>query len=204
MRLFTKWMLALTLLIVCIGVNAEKKYLSFSTEDYCAAKWNAETNTLTWGSGGWNSAWTFMAAKDVSGDLSTWEKLHLNAKNFTNSKEEKLTVVFKKNDGSNPPSGPTKEFVVSPDANGDINIDLTKVEWGDCDITNIQDLTIYGGERTDATTDASVVVTDAYLEKASEDVLPIDIQFGADYNSVAIGNYTSTWTATKGEKTWRA
>ena len=202
MRLITKWMLALTLLIVCIGVNAEKKYLSFSTEDYCAAKWNAETNTLTWGSGGWNSAWTFMAAKDVSGDLSAWEKLHLNAKNFTNSKEEKLTVVFKKNDGSNPPSGPTKEFVVSPDANGDINIDLTKVEWGDCDITNIQDLTIYGGERTDATTDASVVVTDAYLEKASEDVLPIDIQFGADYNNESVSSYSKAWTATKDGKTW--
>ena len=205
MRLITKWMLALTLLIVSIGANAEKKYLTFSTEDYCAAKWNAETNTLTWGSGGWNSAWTFMAAKDVSGDLSAWEKLHLNAKSFTNSKEEKLTVVFKKNDGSQPPSGPTKEFVVSPDANGDINIDLTTVEWGDCDITKIQDLTIYGGERTDASLDASVVITDAYLEKTdpvADDVLPIDIQFGANYNGRSVGDYTSTWTATKDGKTW--
>ena len=144
----------------------EKQNLTFETQDYCAAKWNAETNTFTWGSGGWNSAWTFMAAVGVSGDLSSWETLHFKATNFVNSKEEKLTVVFKKNDGSNPPSGPTKEFVVSPDANGDITIDLTKVEWGDCDITNIQDLTIYGGERVDDSVDGSVVITDAYLAKA--------------------------------------
>ena len=112
-----------------------------------------------------------MAADGISGDLSEWQSLHLNAKEFTNSQKEELTVVFKKNDGSNPPSGPTKEFVVAPDANGDITIDLTTVEWGDCDITNIQDLTIYGGARTDATQDASVVVTDAYFEKA--DAAPI-------------------------------
>ena len=164
-------MLTLMLFIVCIGVNAEKKYLTFSCAEYCAAQWNSETNTLTWGSGGWNSAWTFMAADGISGDLSEWQSLHLNAKEFTNSQKEVLTVVFKKNDGSNPPSGPTKEFVVAPDANGDITIDLTTVEWGDCDITNIQDLTIYGGARTDANQNASVVVTDAYFEKA--DAAPI-------------------------------
>ena len=171
MRLITKLMLTLMLFIVCIGVNAEKKYLTFSCAEYCAAQWNSETNTLTWGSGGWNSAWTFMAADGISGDLSEWQSLHLNAKEFTNSQKEELTVVFKKNDGSNPPSGPTKEFVVAPDANGDITIDLTTVEWGNCDITNIQDLTIYGGARTDANQNASVVVTDAYFEKA--DAAPI-------------------------------
>lgn len=174
MKVFTKWMLTLMLLVVCIGANAEKKYLTFKCEDYCAAKWNAETNTLSWGSGGWNTAWTFMAANyedgtAVSGDLSEWELLHLNAKNFTNASAKELTVVFKKNDGSNPPSGPTREFVVSPDENGDITIDLTNVEWGNCDITNIQDLTIYGGARDDNSVDASVVVTDAYLAKGESE-----------------------------------
>jgi hypothetical protein len=174
-------MLTLMLLVVCIGANAEKKYLTFKCEDYCAAKWNAETNTFSWGSGGWNTAWTFMAAngedgKAVSGDLSEWELLHLNAKNFTNASAQELTVVFKKNDGSNPPSGPTKEFVVTPDENGDITIDLTNVEWGNCDITNIQDLTIYGGARVDATIDASCVVTDAYLAKGESEA-PVGTPF---------------------------
>ena len=166
MKAITKLMLTLMLLIVCIGANAEKKYLTFSCEDYCAAQWNSETSTLTWGTGGWNPAWTFMAANGISGDLSEWESLHLNAKNFVNSQENKLTVVFKKNDGSIPPSGPTKEFIVSPDDNGDITIDLKNVAWGDCDITNIQDLTIYGGARVDETQSGSVVVTDAYFEKS--------------------------------------
>ena len=184
-----------------------KRYLTFSCADYCAAQWNSETSTLTWGTGGWNSAWTFMAADGISGDLSEWESLHLNAKNFVNSQENKLTVVFKKNDGSNPPSGPTKEFVVSPDDNGDITIDLKNVAWGDCDITNIQDLTIYGGARVDETQSGSVVVTDAYFEKSdavgpTEDVLPIDIQFGPDYNSTKVSGYDKTWTATKDGKTW--
>ena len=206
-KAITKLMLTLMLLIVCIGVNAEKRYLTFSCADYCAAQWNSETSTLTWGTGGWNSAWTFMAADGISGDLSEWESLHLNAKNFVNSQENKLTVVFKKNDGSNPPSGPTKEFVVSPDDNGDITIDLKNVAWGDCDITNIQDLTIYGGARVDETQSGSVVVTEAYFEKTdavdpTEDVLPIDIQFGPDYNSTKVGGYDNTWTATKDGKTW--
>ena len=206
-KAITKLMLTLMLLIVCIGANAEKRYLTFSCADYCAAQWNSETSTLTWGTGGWNSAWTFMAADGISGDLSEWESLHLNAKNFVNSQENKLTVVFKKNDGSNPPSGPTKEFVVSPDDNGDITIDLKNVAWGDCDITNIQDLTIYGGARVDETQSGSVVVTDAYFEKSdavgpTEDVLPIDIQFGPDYNSTKVSGYDKTWTATKDGKTW--
>ena len=37
---------------------------------------------------------------------------------------------------------------------------------------------------------------------AAEDVLPIDIKFGTDYNSETVNNYTSTWTATKDGKTW--
>ena len=198
MRLITKLMLTLMLFIVCIGVNAEKKYLTFSCAEYCAAQWNSETNTLTWGSGGWNSAWTFMAADGISGDLSEWQSLHLNAKEFTNSQKEELTVVFKKNDGSNPPSGPTKEFVVAPDANGDITIDLTTVEWGDCDITNIQDLTIYGGARTDANQNASVVVTDAYFEKA--DAAPIATVVTWDATAQNYANQTEISTVNLDEK----
>ncbi len=157
------WLTLVLFSCMATGVYAEKKQaLTFRTEDYCAATWNASTNTFTWGLGGSNSAWTFMAAEGISGDLSGWTRLHLHVENFTNASAKQLRVVFKKNDGSFPPNGPTKEFVVSPDENGDIDINLEGVTWGNCDITKIQDLTIYGGARDDNSKNASVVVTDAY------------------------------------------
>ena len=158
-----KLLLFLVALITMGVAKAEKQYLTFETGVFCAAKWNAETNTFTWGSGGWNPEFTFMTAKDVNGDLSSWTKLHLNVSDFTNSKEEKLHIVFKTNDGGYPPNGPRYEVDVTPDVSGNIDIDLSSVVWGSCDITNIGDLTIYGCERTDNTVDASVKVTEAYL-----------------------------------------
>ena len=158
----------LTLVLVITGVGSikatgeNKQYLTFKTEDYCAAKWDASTNTFTWGLGGANAAWTFMAADGISGDLSGWKLLHLHVSDFINASTQQLTIVFKKNDGSYPPSGPTKEFVVSPNASGDIDIQLDNIDWGNCDITNIQDLTIYGCARDDQSKNASVKVTDAY------------------------------------------
>ena len=142
-----------------------KRNLTFKTEEYCAASWNSSNSTFTWGDGGWNSSWIFMAAEGVNGDLSNWVVLHLKVSDFINASTQKLTVVFKKNDGSNPPNGPTRSFVVSPDASGNIDIPLYDVQWGDCDITEIQDLTIYGCERDDNTKTASVRVTEAYYFK---------------------------------------
>ena len=144
------------------AAGEEKHHITFKAEDYCAATWDAATNTFSWGLGGANSAWTFMAAEGISGDLSSWKRLHLHLSDFTNASAKQLTVVFKKNDGSFPPAGPTKEFIVSPDAAGDIDILFEGVDWGNCDITNIQDLTIYGCARDDASKNASVKVTDAY------------------------------------------
>ena len=153
------------------NVYTDKDYglnnLTFRTEDYCKAEWDAGSSTFTWGQDnkGWDDAWTFMAAQGVSGDLSDWMLLHLKVSDFTNASAEKLTVVFKKNDGSTPPNGPTKEFVVSPDVLGNIDIPLYGVQWGNCDIKNIQDLTIYGCDRDDNTIPASVKVTEAYYVK---------------------------------------
>ena len=186
MKKFTKLLCTLALLFGVVGgVKAEKKALSFETPEYCAATWNATTSTLTWGSGGWNSGWTFMAAKDISGDLSSWETLHLNAKNFTNASSEELKIVFK----SGGQEGPTKEFTESPNENGDITMDLTKVDWGDCDITSIFDLTIYGGARIDGTQDASVVITDAYLERPDIEIPTIEDNTSWTGSEVAAGNF---------------
>ncbi len=142
-----------------------KNNLTFKTEAYCAAQWDPSTSTFTWGQGGWDTAWTFMAAEGVSGNLSDWDRLHLKVSDFTNASDQLLKVVFKKNDGSNPPSGPTKEFFASPNASGDIDILLSGVDWGNCDIYNIQDLTIYGCMRDDNSRPASVKVTEAYYVK---------------------------------------
>ncbi|MBO4564623.1 MAG: prolyl oligopeptidase family serine peptidase [Bacteroidaceae bacterium] len=167
MKRFTlKSLLSLALLIAGVvtadAAGETKQYLTFKTESYCAATWEASTNTFTWGLGGSNSDWTFMAADGISGDLSGWTRLHLHVSDFKNASARQLRIVFKKNDGSYPPNGPTKEFVVSPDASGDIDIQLTDVKWGNCDIKNIQDLTIYGCARDDKSKNASVKVTDAY------------------------------------------
>lgn len=157
---------ALTLFLVGVGsVKADdqtKHALTFKTETYCAARWDASTHTFSWGQGGANAAWVFMAAEGVSGDLSGWTQLHLHVSDFTNASARQLTVVFTMNDGSWPPSGPTKKFVVSPDSSGNIDLPLGDVNWGSCDITKIQDLTIYGCARDDQSKEASVKVTDAY------------------------------------------
>ena len=146
-----------------------KQDLTFKTEDYCTAQWTEADKTLSWGTGGWgNPDWTFMAAQDVSGDVTEWTKMHLKATDFVNSKENKLKVVFKENDGSNPPAGPTTEFVVEFGEDGVAEIDLAAADWK-CDRTKLQDLTVYGMERTDATVAATVKVTEAWLEKKGED-----------------------------------
>jgi hypothetical protein len=141
----------------------DKHYLTFKTSEYCAAKWDSSANTLSWGPSypGWNNlAWNFMEAEGISGDLSTWTHLHLHVSNWTNASAQELRIVFKEADGKVPSEGDTKEFVKSPNASGDIDIDLG--EWGNCDITNIYDLTIYGCARDDESKDASVKITDAY------------------------------------------
>lgn len=146
-----------------------KQDLTFKTEDYCTAQWTEADKTLSWGTGGWGNAdWTFMAAQNVSGDVTEWTKMHLKATDFVNSKENKLKVVFKENDGSNPPAGPTTEFVVEFGEDGVAEIDLAAADWK-CDRTKLQDLTVYGMERTDATVAATVKVTEAWLEKKGED-----------------------------------
>ena len=78
--------------------------------------------------------------------------------------------------------------VVTPDEWGNIDINLENIEWGDCDIYNIHDLTIYGCNRDNTSNDASVVVTDAYYLSST----PIK-------QNVTLSFTTATATATMGE-----
>ena len=146
-----------------------KKELTFSTAEYCAATWNATDKTLQWGQGGWNPAFTFMTADDIKGDVTEWQKLHLKATNFVNSKENKLLVKFKEDDGKWPPSGPETDFIVETDAEGNIDIDLTAadIDWK-TDRTKLADLTIYGQERESTETYGQVTVSEAWLSKTEE------------------------------------
>jgi hypothetical protein len=140
--------------------------LTFEGGGHRASTWTEDTKTFSWGSGGYNGAWTFITAQGVSGDVSDWTKLHLKVSNFDNSKENKLNVVFKENDPSGNHAGPTTELEVTPDANGNIDIDLTKVKWT-CNKKDLEDLTIYGLERTDASKDGSVKITEAWYATAN-------------------------------------
>ncbi|MBR3456415.1 MAG: prolyl oligopeptidase family serine peptidase, partial [Bacteroidaceae bacterium] len=155
--------------------GTSKQYLTFKTEDYCAADWDESTSTFTWGSGGNNSEWVFMTAVGITGDLSSWTKLHLHVSDWNNASAQQLRIVFKTDNNTWPPSGPTKEFIVSPDASGNIDLSLVGVDWGDCDITNIVDLTIYGYTRDNPSIDASVKVTDAYyVEGTGSSLSPVN------------------------------
>lgn len=146
-----------------------KKELTFKTDDWCAAKWIAADKAFQWGQGGWNPAFTFMTAVDIKGDVTEWQKLHLKATNFVNSKENKLLVKFKEDDGKWPPSGPETDFIVETDAEGNIDIDLTAadIDWK-TDRTKLADLTIYGQERESTETYGQVTVSEAWLSKTEE------------------------------------
>ena len=172
MKKFTKTFLALILAVVGWGTaNAAEKTLdlTFSTAEYCAAKWTAGTSTFQWGSGGWNSAWTFMAVNELKGDISKFQKLHFKLTDFTNSENNSLTIYFKGNIGNTQSMDHVTSAILTPNADGIAELDLTTMDWTNdnnpketIEKTNIADVTIYGGARTDATTDASVKVTEAW------------------------------------------
>lgn len=155
----------LALLFIGVGgvnsVKAEKKYLEFETPWYCNASWKAESNTFSWGKN--EGEWIFMTAKDVSGDLTSWTKLHMRVSNWDNASAKNLKVVFQEYTGNTPPNGASANEVLSPDENDVIELDLTTFDWGACPKTNINDMSIYGCAKDDASKEASVKVTDAYL-----------------------------------------
>ena len=174
------------------AAEADKHPLTFTTNDtYYAANWDSSTNIFSWGPGyqasNWSDhpEWTFMTAVDINGNLSNWTHLHLHVSNWINASAEKLTVVFKTNDGSWPPNGPTKEIEVSPNASGNIDIDLPPTGgWGNVnnfDISKIQDLTIYGCARDDESLVASVVITDAYyVTAAASETYTVSVSAGSN------------------------
>jgi hypothetical protein len=177
--------------------GAERHNLTFETQEYCAATWDSNTKTFTWGNrDGWNTAWTFMAAQNISGDLSNWTHLHLNVSNWNNASAKQLRVVFKEADGNVPSNGDTKEFVVSPNASGNIDLNLVGVNWGNCEIKEIYDLTIYGCARDYENQAASVLVTEAYYVTATvSETYTVSVSAGSNGSA-----YADKQNAASGEK----
>ena len=177
--------------------GAERHNLTFETQEYCAATWDSNNKTFTWGNrDGWNTAWTFMAAQNISGDLSNWTHLHLNVSYWNNASAKQLRVVFKEADGNVPSNGDTKEFVVSPNASGNIDLNLVGVNWGNCEIKDIYDLTIYGCARDDENQAASVLVTEAYYVTATvSETYTVSVSAGSNGSA-----YADKQNAASGEK----
>ena len=148
--------------------------MTFSSEVYCASSWDANSKTFTWGSGGWSTAFTFIVVSNLSGDLSEYTKLHFKLEDFSSNiadADKKLTLYFKENKGNTQSMDYVAKVEITPDANGEFEFDLTTFDWKNdktpsetIDKTNIVDVTIYGGPRTDSN-DGSVKITEAYAER---------------------------------------
>ena len=120
--------------------------------------------------------WTFLtikvASENLSGNLSNYTKLHLKLTDFANSAENKLTLYFKENKGNTQSMDYVAKVEITPDGDGVFELDLTSFDWKNnanpsetIDKTNIVDVTIYGGARTDDSNVGSVKITEAYLVK---------------------------------------
>ena len=214
MRNFTKSLLALALMFVCVGgAKATKLDLSFSAEFYCNSTWNAETHVFTWGNKAgresWMSDdWTFIAVSGLSGDLSSWTKLHLKLTEFTNSVDGKLTLYFKENKGNTQSMDYVAKLDLVPDASGEVDIDLTAFDWKNnanpsetIDNTNIVDVTIYGGDRTDNSESGSVKITDAYLFKPSVAPAAVDGKLIKEVDFTSMSTY-EMWHAKESENAY--
>ena len=138
--------------------------------------------------------------KDVIADLSAYSKLTM-----VTSPNLKLVVYMnhevdaQQNAGDYAPadSGKYVFLNVQADENGIAEIDLTQYTK-----QNLNCICLPWDNNNKGTVWYLLLTKKADTPAAAEDVLPIDIQFGADYNDKGVQNYTSTWTATKDGKTW--
>ena len=137
--------------------------------------------------------------KDVIADLSDYSKLTI-----VTSPNLKLVVYMNHEvdaqqnagDYSEDDAGKYVFLDIQANENGIAEIDLTQYDKYDKQDLNCICLP------WDNNNKGTVWYLLLTAKPAAEDVLPIDIQFGADYNDAAISAYNKTWTATKDGKTW--
>ena len=134
--------------------------------------------------------------KDVIADLSDYSKLTI-----VTSPNLKLVVYMNHEvdaqqnagDYSEDDAGKYVFLDIQANENGIAEIDLTQYDKQDLNCICLP---------WDNNNKGTVWYLLLTAKPAAEDVLPIDIQFGADYNDAAISAYNKTWTATKDGKTW--
>ena len=138
--------------------------------------------------------------KDVIADLSAYSKLTM-----VTSPNLKLVVYMNHEvdaqqnagDYAAADSGKYVFLNVQANENGIAEIDLTQYTK-----QNLNCICLPWDNNNKGTVWYLLLTKKADTPAAAEDVLPIDIKFGTDYNSETVNNYTSTWTATKDGKTW--
>ena len=134
--------------------------------------------------------------KDVIADLSDYSKLTI-----VTSPNLKLVVYMNHEvdaqqnagDYSEDDAGKYVFLDIQANENGIAEIDLTQYDKQDLNCICLP---------WDNNNKGTVWYLLLTAKPAADDVLPIDIQFGADYNDASVGAYDKTWTATKDGKTW--
>lgn len=148
--------------------------LTFECAFYCNAAWNSESRIFSWGTypqDSWmDKGWTFTSVKNLSGDISDVQKLVFKLEDWTNTVDNKLTIYFKGNVGNTQTMDHVTSAVLTPNAEGIAEVDLTTLDWTNdkdasetIDKTDLADVTIYGGARTDEEQNGSVKITEAYM-----------------------------------------
>ena len=130
--------------------------------------------------------------KDVIADLSDYSKLTI-----VTSPNLKLVVYMNHEVDAQQNAGDYSEG----DAGKYVFLDIQANENGIAEMYDKQDLNCIclPWDNNNKGTVWYLLLT---AKPAADDVLPIDIQFGADYNDASVGAYDKTWTATKDGKTW--
>ena len=169
MNNFTKLCLSLALLFGLVGgvtsVKAEKVNLQFRTDWYTNVTWSDPTMTWPDNFEG-NLSWVFIEVSNFKKcDITEYTKLVITLSDFKNASTAQ--IAFQDQDGNgNPGSGNYKRVDLIPGKNV---IDLTTLDKGNCDFDRIEDITIYGGARTDESEKASMKILEAYFEKPDPD-----------------------------------
>ncbi|MBP5376072.1 MAG: hypothetical protein J6Y38_07060 [Bacteroidaceae bacterium] len=165
-----KKLLLLGLILLSMGVisvKAERLHFTFSCAEYCHASWDAGTRTFVWGidcKAEWaagQTSWVFTAVNNLpeSKDISGYTQLVITLSDFENASTAQVRIQDQDGNGS-PGSG---DYAYIDLYAGTNVIDLKTIEKGKCDFNKIEDITIYGGERTNASASASVKIVEAYF-----------------------------------------
>lgn len=148
-------------------ISAGKYHATISTEYYCSASWDSETNTMNWNgvwaapSGGWGT-WYFVNTGLPSGDITSYTKFHATLSNFSENVDY---VLLRIKQGDN-------NYADAKLYEGENNIDLKALAAANpgVDFTNVTDITIWGanealgGKTIDSSNPASVVIENVYLQ----------------------------------------